>query len=430
MSAMLPLLLLLLALLGAPLFALIAASAIVGYQNAEIDPSVIGIELYRLAEMPVLLAIPLFTFAGYVLGESGAPQRLVRLTNALLGWMPGGLAIVALTACALFTALTGASGVTIVALGALIYPALKEAGYPERFNLGLITTSGSLGLLFAPSLPLILYGVVAQQLNVGPAVSIDELFLAGVLPGLTMLFLLSVYAAFKSRNLPNNILPFDAGKTVAAIRESIWEIPLPFVILGGIYSGYFAISEAAAVTALYVFVVEVLIKREIAWRRLPEVMRESMLLVGGILVILGASLASTNLLLDAEIPQKLFEIIRSQIDSKWTFLLLLNLFLLALGMLLDIFAALVIVVPIILPIAVGYGIHPLHLGIVFLANMQIGYFTPPVGMNLFIASYRFNRPVLELYRATLPYFFILFAAVLLITYWPALSLTLPGVESP
>ncbi len=426
MSFTVPLLLLILALLGAPLFALIAASAIFGYQGAEISPSVIGIELYRLAEMPVLLAIPLFTFAGYLLGESDAPKRLVRLTNALLGWMPGGLAIVSLTACALFTALTGASGVTIVAMGALIYPALKEAGYPERFNLGLITTSGSLGLLFAPSLPLILYGVVAQQLNVGPSISIDDLFLAGVIPGLTMLFLLSIYAAFKSRNLPRNHSEFEWAKVSAAIRESIWEIPLPIVILGGIYGGIFAISEAAAVTAMYVFIVEVIIKREITWRRLPEVMRESMLLVGGILVILGASLASTNLMLDAELPQQLFEIIRSKIDSKWTFLLLLNFFLLALGMLLDIFAALVIVVPIILPIAVGYNIHPLHLGIVFLANMQIGYFTPPVGMNLFIASYRFNRPVLELYRATMPYFFILFAAVLLITYWPAMSLYLPN----
>lgn len=427
MTALVPVLLLILALLGAPLFALIAASAIFGYHNAEIDPSVIGIELFRLAEMPVLLAIPLFTFAGYVLGESGAPQRLVRLTNALLGWVPGGLAIVALTACALFTALTGASGVTIVALGALIYPALKEAGYPERFNLGLITTSGSLGLLFAPSLPLILYGVVAQQLNLGTPVSIDDLFLAGVIPGLLMLFLLSIYAALKSRDLPQQITPFSMDKTLSAIRESIWEIPLPVVILGGIYSGFFAISEAAAVTALYVFVVEVLIKREISWRHLPEVMRESMLLVGGILVILGASLASTNLMLDAEVPQRLFKFIHEHIDSKWTFLLLLNLFLLALGMFLDIFAALVIIVPIILPIAVGYEIHPVHLGIVFLANMQIGYFTPPVGMNLFIASYRFNRPVLELYRATLPYFFILFTAVLLITYWPNLSLMLPGL---
>ena len=428
MTIAVALFLLALALLGAPLFAVIGASALIGFYRADIDLSVVAIEVYRLAEMPVLLAIPLFTFAGYLLGESKAPQRLVRVTDALLGWMPGGLAIVALTACAFFTALTGASGVTIVALGALLYPALKQAHYPERFNLGLITTSGSLGLLFAPSLPLILYGIVAQQLNVGTPISIDDLFLAGVLPGLAMLLLLSMYAAWQSRHLPQTIKPFDGRAAASALWESKWEIPLPFIILGGIYSGYFAVSEAAAVTALYVFVVEVLILREIRFANLPKVMRESMQLVGGILVILGLSLASTNLMIDAEVPQKLFEIIREHVDSKWTFLLLLNGFLLILGMMLDIFAALVIVVPIILPIAVGYGIHPLHLGIVFLANMQIGYFTPPVGMNLFIASYRFNRPVMELYRATLPFFFILLTAVLIITYWPALTLWLPGAN--
>ena len=428
MTVLIGLILLGLALLGAPLFAVIGASALIGFYRADIDPYVVAIEVYRLAEMPVLLAIPLFTFAGYLLGESRAPQRLVRVTDALLGWMPGGLAIVALTACAFFTALTGASGVTIVALGALLYPALKQAQYPERFNLGLITTSGSLGLLFAPSLPLILYGIVAQQLNVGVPVSIDDLFLAGVLPGLAMLLLLSMYAAWQSRHLPQTLKPFSASEAGQALWESKWEIPLPFIILGGIYSGYFAVSEAAAVTALYVFVVEVLILREIRFANLPKVMREAMQLVGGILVILGLSLASTNLMIDAEIPQRLFEVIREHVDSKWTFLLLLNGFLLILGMMLDIFAALVIVVPIILPIAVGYGIHPLHLGIVFLANMQIGYFTPPVGMNLFIASYRFNRPVMELYRATLPFFFILLTAVLIITYWPALTLWLPGAE--
>ena len=426
MTLLIGLILFALALLGAPLFAVIGASALIGFYRAEIDPYVVAIEIYRLAEMPVLLAIPLFTFAGYLLGESKAPQRLVRVTDALLGWLTGGLAIVALTACAFFTALTGASGVTIVALGALLYPALKQSHYPERFTLGLITTSGSLGLLFAPSLPLILYGIVAQQMNVGIPISIDDLFLAGVLPGLTMLLLLSLYAAWQGRQLPQSTKPFSGREAAAAIWESKWEIPLPFLILGGIYSGFFAVSEAAAVTALYVFVVEVIILREIPVKGLPKVMRESMQLVGGILVILGLSLASTNLMIDAEIPQRLFELIREHVDSKWTFLLLLNCFLLILGMMLDIFAALVIVVPIILPIAVGYGIHPLHLGIVFLANMQIGYFTPPVGMNLFIASYRFNRPVMELYRATLPFFFILMAAVLIITYWPALTLWLPG----
>jgi len=420
-------LLLLLALLGAPLFAVIAASALLGFHSEEVDLQVVGIEIYRLAEMPVLLAIPLFTFAGYVLGESGAPQRLVRLTHALLGWLRGGLAIVALAACALFTAFTGASGVTIVALGALLYPALRSAEYPERFSLGLITTSGSLGLLFAPALPLILYGVVAQQMDLAEPVRIDDLFAAGLLPGLLMVVLLSLYSVWAARKIPSHAA-FSWSEAAGAVREAAWEIPLPFVVLGGIYSGTFALSEAAAVTALYVLVVEVGIQREITLTKLPEIMRESMVLVGAILVILGVSLASTNYLIDTEVPIRLFEVIRSHIDSKLTFLILLNVFLLILGMMLDIFSALVIVVPIILPIAVGYGIHPVHLGIIFLANMQIGYITPPVGMNLFIASYRFERPVLDVYRATVPFFVILLATVLVITYWPALSMVL--VQAP
>ena len=418
------LLLIVLALLGAPLFAVIAAVALLGFFQQDIDLMVVAVEIYRLAEMPVLLAIPLFTFAGFVLGESQASQRLVRLTNALLGWLPGGLAIVAIVACALFTAFTGASGVTIVALGALLYPALQQAGYTQRFNLGLITSSGSLGLLFAPSLGLILYGVVAQQLSLGQPVSIDQLFVAGVLPGLLMLLLLSAYAMWQSRSLPQKQQGFVWSEATASVRESIWEIPLPFVVLGGIYSGYFAVSEAAAVTALYVLIVEVFIHKEISISNLPQVMRDSMVLVGAILIILSVSLASTNYMIDTEVPQRLFENIQRHVQDKLTFLILLNIFLLVLGTMLDIFSALVIVVPIILPIAISYGIHPIHLGIIFLANMQIGYFTPPVGMNLFIASYRFGRPVLELYVATLPFFFILLAAVLIITYWPGLSLML------
>ncbi|HWP94399.1 MAG TPA: TRAP transporter large permease subunit [Gammaproteobacteria bacterium] len=418
------LLLLLLAVLGAPLFAVIAAGALIGYYSTDIDLSALAIELYRLAEMPVLVAIPLFTFAGYLLSESGAPGRLVRLTNALIGWLPGGLALVALTACAFFTAFTGASGVTIVALGALLYPALQQAGYPERHNLGLVTTSGSLGLLFAPSLPLILYGVVAQQLDVGQPVSIDELFLAGLLPGLLMVVMLGGWSVWVSRANRVPLTPFRGKALHAALRESKWEIPLPFVVLGGIYSGYFAVSEAAAVTAVYVLLVETFILREVPLRRLPQVMRRSMVMVGGILVILGVSLASTNYMIDAGVPQRLFEFVREHVSSPLTFLLLLNLFLLVLGMMLDIFSAIVLVVPLILPLAAGYDIHPAHLGIVFLANMQLGYLTPPVGLNLFIASYRFERSIAELYRATLPFLFILLVSVAIITYWPALSLAL------
>ena len=424
MSILVPLILLLLALAGAPLFAVIGASALWGFYQTEVDLQVMAVEIYRVAEMPVLIAIPLFTFAGYLLGESKAPQRLVRITDAFLGWMPGGLAIVALAACALFTAFTGASGVTIVALGALLVPALQKAGYRQQFNLGLVTTSGSLGLLFAPSLPLILYGVVAQQMALDTPVSIDDLFLAGLIPGGLMLLALSVYAALQPRDSHKAEHKFDKAEAWAAIKDSAWEIPLPVVVLGGIYSGFFAVSEAAAITALYVLIVTVLIRGEISLTKLPGVMRDSMKLVGAILLILAVSLASTNYMIDAGIPEQIFAFIQQHVSDGFTFLLLLTLFLLVLGMMLDIFSAIVIMIPIILPIAVQYGIHPVHLGILFLANMQLGYFTPPVGMNLFIASFRFNQPVMTLYRATLPFFFILLATVLIITYVPELSLML------
>ena len=424
MSILVPLILLLLALAGAPLFAVIAASAMWGFWQADVDLMTMAINIYQVAEMPVLVAIPLFTFAGYLLGESKAPQRLVRITDALLGWMPGGLAIVALAACAMFTAFTGASGVTIVALGALLVPALHKAGYKESFNLGLVTTSGSLGLLFAPSLPLILYGVVAQQMTLETPVSIDDLFLAGLLPGLLMLFALSAYSMWQSRGMERDQHPFDKAEAWAAIKDSAWEIPLPVVVLGGIYSGFFAVSEAAALTAFYVLIVSVVIRREISLAKLPVVMRDSMKLVGAILLILAVSMASTNYMIDAGIPEKIFSFIQQHVSDPLTFLLLLTLFLLVLGMMLDIFSAIVIMIPIILPIAIEYGIHPIHLGILFLANMQLGYFTPPVGMNLFIASFRFNKPVMTLYKATLPFFFILLTTVLIITFWPGLSLAL------
>ena len=411
--------LIILALFGAPLFAIIATSAMFGFLRSEIDLSVMAIEIYGLAEMPILLAIPLFTFAGYLLSESGAPGRLVRITRAFLGWMPGGLAIVSLVACALFTAFTGASGVTIIALGALLYPALSQAGYDERFNLGLVTTSGSLGLLFPPSLPLILYGVVA-------AVSIDELFVAGILPGVLMVALLSMYSLWHNRRLSHPVESEAQVPIGAALKECVWELPLPIVVLGGIYSGYFAVSEAAAVTALYVLLVEVFILREVRLRKLPAIMRESMVLVGGILIILGVSLASTNYMIDAGVPEKLFAVVDRYVAGPGSFMVLLLIFLLILGAILDIFSAIVLVVPLILPVAAQFGVEPVHLGIVFLAAMQLGYLTPPVGLNLFIASYRFEKSITSIYMATLPFLLMLMVAVVIIAFWPGLSLALLG----
>ena len=412
-----PVILLLLAVFGAPLFTVIAASAMLGYVKEEIDLMAVIIQVIGISNLPFLSAIPLFTFAGYLLSESNAPDRLVRLTRALLGWMPGGLALVCLAACAFFTAFTGASGVTIIALGAILYPALKQDGYPDKFNLGLVTSAGSLGLLFAPSLPLILYGVVSN-------VSIDNLFRAGILPGVLMLVMLSGYSIWVSRRNEQPLRSFSFRELAGALRESIWELPLPVVVLGGIYSGYFAVSEAAAVTALYVLIVEVLILKEIKLSKLPQVMRESMLLVGGILIILGVSLASTNYMIDAGVPQQLLAYMSDFVTSPASFLLLLLAFLLILGAILDIFSAIVLVVPLILPIAAQYGIHEVHLGIIFLAAMQLGYLTPPVGLNLFIASYRFEKPIMTVYQATFPFLMILLLSVILIMFWPDLSLVL------
>ena len=409
--------LIVLAVFGAPLFAIIASSAMLGFMSADESLMIMALEVQSIGSLPFLAAIPLFTFAGYVLSESNAPKRLVRLTRAMLGWMPGGLAIVSLAACAFFTAFTGASGVTIIALGAILYPALQQDGYPDKFNLGLVTSAGSLGLLFAPSLPLILYGVIAE-------VPIDDLFLAGILPGLIMLVMLSGYSLWVNRSNRRPLSSFSFKELGAALRESIWELPLPIVVLGGIYSGFFAVSEAAAVTALYVLIVEVFIHREIKITEMPGIMRASMMLVGGIMLILAVSLASTSYMIGAGIPQQLLAIVSDLVSSQISFLLLLLLFLLVLGAILDIFSAIVLVVPLILPIAASYDVHPVHLGIVFLAAMQLGYLTPPVGLNLFIASYRFEKPIMHVYSATFPFLVILMLSVILITFWPELSLWL------
>jgi len=412
-----------LALLGTPLFIIISASALLSFHLVGYDSSIVIIEMYRMANTPMLIAIPLFAFAGYILAESGTPNRLVRLSQALLGWLPGGLAIVALLACTLFTAFTGASGVTIIALGGLLFPALMSEKYSEKFSLGLLTTSGSLGLLLLPSLPLILYGVVTKT-------DIDQLFRAGIVPCILLVFLLSLFSVYKGLEAEVPSSRITLREMINAIWVAKWELPLPIVVLTGIYSGYIAISEAAAITAFCVIVVEVGIYREVRLRDLPRIMQKSMVLVGGILIILGAALAFTNYLIDAEVPMKILNLLKTRIASKLVFLIMLNIFLLLVGCMIDIFSAIFVVVPLISPIAQAYGIHPVHLGIIFLTNLGIGYSTPPVGMNLFISSFRFERPVLKLYVASLPFLAILLLALMIITYVPSLSLFLVEMAAP
>ncbi len=413
----------LLALLGTPLYAIIGAAALVSFYSAEIDSAAIFIEMYRVTSAPTLVAIPLFTFAGFMMAESGTPRRLTRLSQALLGGLPGGIPMVVLIACALFTSFTGASGVTIIALGGLLYPLLLKQKYSNDFSLGLITASGNLGLLYPPSLPLILYGLIAQ-------VSIDRLFLGGVLPGLLQIVIFAGFSAYISTRHHVERIPFDPREAWEALKEIRWELPLPFIILFGIYGGWITVTEAASVTVVFVLVVETLIYRDLHLQRdLPRIMKNSMVLVGAILIILGTAMGFTSYLVDEQVPMHLLDWMRRYIDDQVTFLIVLNLFLLAVGCMMDIFSAIIVVVPLIVPIAESFGVDMVHLGIIFLVNLEIGYMTPPVGINLFLASSRFNQPVLTLYRAALPFLGLLLVRLLLITYFPMITLWLVRLAS-
>ena len=538
----------LLALLGLPLFLVLGAGALSGYAASGNQLELYFASFYRqVAGNPIYLAIPLFTLTGYLLAESRAPERLVRISRAALGWLPGGLAIVALVTCAVFTAFTGASGVTIVALGGLLLPALLKDGYPQRFSMGLLTSSGSRGILFPPSLPLIVYAMIAgmtlqnidadtlaemrraqtgvevvEMADAGaaagaaagtkpgsvddqiaaalaevdgedtgagagagakpgsvddqiaaalaevdgedtgaadedvdrdasqsqpaavetvvatPAVSpegvddaepfmqvtVDRLFVAGAVPGLLALLMIAFYAGWFGRKHKVPRTPFRVGELLRATRDMAWEVPVPFIVVGGVLGGFLTAVEAAAFAAAWVFVVEVFIYRDVPFKRLAAVFRESMVLVGGILLILMSAQALTNFFIDVEIPQKLFGMVKSTISSPLTFLLILNVFLLVVGMLMDIFSAIMVVVPIIAPVALYYGINPVHLGIIMLTNLEIGFNTPPVGVNLFVGSLAFRRPIVELVKAVVPYLLIGVIALVLITYVPGLSLWL------
>jgi len=408
------------ALLGVPMFAIFGALAMTAYHAEGMDFSIVIGELTRLTSMPMLQALPMFALAGYILAGSRASERLLRITRAAFGWMPGGLAMVSIVTCTFLTAFTGASGVTIVALGGLLLPALLKDGYREKAALGLVTSGGNMGVLFAPSLPLILYAIIAQPIS--GEVTIDALFRAGIIPGLLALAVLCAYGVWAGLHAQIPRRPFAWCELGAALKEAKWELPLPFVVLGAIYGGFLVASEAAVITAAYVLVVEVLIYREIPWRKLTGIIRDTVVLVGGVLLILGMGMAITNYLIDQEVPQLILDWVGTRIESPIVFLIALNVFLLAVGCVMDIYTATVVIVPLLAPLAVRYGINPVHLAIIFLANLAIGYSTPPVGMNLFIAAMRLNRPLMKLAAASLALMGLMLITLLLITYWPALSL--------
>ncbi|MEI7541713.1 MAG: TRAP transporter large permease subunit [bacterium] len=406
-----------LALIGTPLFIVFGGLAIVLFAIAGIDIAAVIIEISRIATNSVLISIPLFTFAGYMLAESGTPKRLIALSRAAVGWFKGGTAIVTLLVCAFFTSFTGVSGVTIIALGGLLLPMLIKDKYSEKFSLGLLTTSGSIGLLFPPSLLLILYGVLAK-------VSISKLFIAGIIPGLILIIIFAVYC-LKEGMVVAEVEPFSFKKLLKAIKGAAWEIPLPLVVIWGIYSGTFTPSEAAILTAVYAFIVEVFIYKDLNMKHdVPRIIRSSMIVVGGIFVILGSAMGLTNYLVDEQIPMRILDWMKMYIREKWLFLLLLNIFLIIVGAVLDVFSALIVVLPLMVPIAKEFGIDPVHMAMIFLTNLEIGYNAPPAGINLFIASFRFRKPVMSLAKSAVPFLIIMFMVLMLITYVPDISLFL------
>jgi C4-dicarboxylate transporter, DctM subunit len=401
--------------LGAPIFVLLGGVAVLLFMKDGVPIAAMPVETYRLAVHPTLAAIPLFTFTGFLLSEGQAATRLLRVFRALVGWIPGGTAVVCAAVCAFFTAFTGGSGVTILALGALLFKALRSDGYRDRFSLGLLTSAGSLGLLFPPALPMILYGIVAQ-------IPIENLFIGGFIPGVLMVALLAGWGVREGLASGAGRTAFSLRELGAALWEGKWELALPVVVLVAIFGGWATLVEASALTALYALVVECFVLRDLSARRdLPRVLHQSVVLVGGVLVILGVAMGLTSYMVDAQVPEKLVGWTQAHVHSRWVFLLALNVFLLVVGCLMDIFSAIVVVVPLIVPIGAAFGIHPVHLGIIFIANLELGYLTPPVGLNLFLASYRFHKPILEVTRAALPMLAILGLGVLVITYWPALT---------
>ena len=402
---------------GLPIFILLASLSIFFFLSEPSEwatnydlISTISDSAYRIVVSPTLAAIPIFTLAGYILAESNISERLIRFFKAGLGWLPGSTVLIVVLLCAFFTALTGGSGVTILALGAILYPILIHDGYSKQFSLGIITTAGSLGLLFPPSLPAIIYSVTA---GINPL----ELFKQALIPAIFLMSIMFFYGLYK-RPKSKTVERFVFKDAFETAKIAKWEIAIPLLIILSLFSGFATLVESAALLVLYVLTVELYIFKDISFKNLPKIIIDCSTLVGGVLIILGFAMGFTGYLVDAQIPLKILNFVQSTISSKIIFLLALNILLLIVGCLMDVFSAIIVVVPLIAPLATYFGIDPFHLAIIFIANLELGYITPPVGMNLYLSSYRFEKDMPTIYSATLPFFFIRLIGVILITYIP------------
>ena len=403
---------------GTPIFIGLGGLAILFFWSDYTPISAISAETYRIVVSPSLPTIPLFTLAGYILAESRASERMLQLFRTAFGWLPGGTPVVIVLLCGFFTALTGGSGVTILALGGLLFPLLRKEGYSELFSLGLITMAGSLGLLFPPSLPLIIYGVTAL-------VSIKDLFIGGLIPGIILSVAVAGYSIFQGYAQHVERQPFNLKQIWAELKNSYWEVIIPLLILYGVFGGYTTLVETSSIAVIYIFIVEVFVYKDLSIRDMPRIIIDCATLIGGVLIILGVAMGLTSYIVDAQIPMLLMEWVKETITSKYVFLLLLNILLLVVGCLMDIFSAIIIVVPLIIPLLGLFpDIHPVHLAVIIIANLELGYLTPPVGMNLFLSAYRFDKDMPVVYKATLPFFLLSLIVVLAITYIPILSLGL------
>tara|TARA_B100000003_G_scaffold208481_1_gene228931 strand:- start:766 stop:2580 length:1815 start_codon:yes stop_codon:yes gene_type:complete len=402
---------------GAPIFVGLGGMAVLLFWSEFTPISAIPTETYRIVVSPTLPTIPLFTLAGYLLAESKASERLVSVFRELFGWIPGGTPVIIVLLCGFFTALTGGSGVTILALGGLLLPLLIKEGYSRSFSLGLITVSGSLGLLFPPSLPAIIYGVTA-------GVSVKNIFIAGLFPGLLLIIMISMWALYQGKKDKITLIPFNLIKALKVSWDTKWELFIPILILFGVFGGFTTLVETAALTVVYIFIVEIYIYKDITLSMLPRIILDCATLIGGVLIILGVAMGLTSYLVDAQIPIVILNWVKATISSKYIFLLMLNIFLLLVGCLMDIFSAIIVIVPLVAPLGLYFGIDPVHLAIIFIANLELGFLTPPVGMNLFLAAYRFDEDMPEIYKATLPFFVVRLLAVGLITYLPIITLGL------